>query len=140
MGGTVAPLGSNETLHTHPSKIVIDEIVANGSLVEFLSRDPQKPPLRFDIHEVSLRNVGWSGPLRYKFVLHNPEPPGEIAAQGEFGVWRQGNPSDTPLSGEYTFDHADLAVCGRIAGTLSTKGSFSGTLSNTHISVNITIT
>ncbi len=136
---TVAPFGSNETLHTHPSKIVIDEIVANGSLVEFLSRDPQKPPLRFDIHEVSLRNVGWSGPLRYKFVLHNPEPPGEIAAQGEFGVWRQDNPSDTPLSGEYTFDHADLGVYEGIAGTLSSKGKFSGTLKHIDISGNIDI-
>ena len=135
----VAPFGENETLHTHPSKIVIDEIVANGSVVEFLSRDPQQPPLRFDIHQVSLQNVGWSGPLRYKVAVHNPEPPGEVTAQGEFGVWHQDNPQETPLSGEYTFDRADLGVYEGIAGTLTSKGKFSGTLKHIDISGNIDI-
>jgi AsmA-like C-terminal region len=136
---TVAPFGSNEALRTQPSKIVIDEIEANGSQVEFLSRDPQKPALRFDIHEVSLRNVGWSGPLKYKFALHNPEPPGEIAAQGEFGVWNQTSPDETPVSGEYTFDRADLGVYEGIAGTLASKGKFSGTLKHIDISGHIDI-
>jgi hypothetical protein len=129
----VAPLGSNEPIHTQPSKVVIDEIVANGAVLEFQSRDPQKPALRFDIHEASLRNVSWSGPMKYEVKVHNPEPPGEVVAAGEFGVWHPGSAGDTPVSGEYTFDHADLSVYDGIAGTLGSKGKFSGVLKHIDI-------
>jgi hypothetical protein len=136
---TVAPFGSNEPIHTHPSKVVVDEIVADGAVLEFESRDPQKAALRFDIHEASLRNVGWSGPLEYKVKVHNPEPPGEVEAAGEFGVWHRGSADDTPISGDYTFDHADLGVYHGIAGTLSSKGRFSGVLKHIDIAGSIDI-
>ena len=125
--------GSNIVFTTQHSKIVVDEIVANGSFVQFESNDPHKKPLRFDVHEALLSDVRWGSPIGYRLKLHNPEPPGELAVQGKFGGWTTGHPYDTPISGEYNFEHADLSVYRGIGGTLSSKGNFDGTLG--HVSI-----
>ena len=104
----VPPLGSHETFETQHSNLVVDELVADGTVVEFASREPHKKPLRFEVHQGRLRNVQWINPIDYDLKFHNPEPPGEIATRGKFGVWLKGNPGETPISGEYTFDRADL--------------------------------
>ncbi len=130
----IPAFGGGATFHTTQSKITSGEIVANGAAVEFASKDPEKPPLRFDIHEASLQNVGWSGPLTYRVRVHNPEPPGEVTATGKFGVWNTNNPGETPVSGEYKFEQADLSVYDGIAGTLSSAGKFGGKLSHIDIS------
>jgi len=59
----IPPFGSGETFHATLSKITIDEIVANGAVLEFALRKPDKQPLRFEIHEALLRDVGWKGAL-----------------------------------------------------------------------------
>jgi AsmA-like C-terminal region len=126
--------GTAPPFHTTHSKITVEEIVANGASVEFASRNPDKKPLRFDIHEALLRDVGWKGPLSYRMKVHNPEPPGEVITEGKFGVWNQSDPGETPISGEYKFQHADLSVYKGIAGTLSSTGKFGGTLAHIDIS------
>jgi hypothetical protein len=130
----IPPFGTTRPFHTTPSKIMTDEIIANSAELEFGLHDPNKLPLRFDIREASLRNVGWSGPLTYKVKIHNPEPPGEVTAAGKFGVWNRSDPGQTPLSGEYTFEQADLSVYEGIAGKLSSQGKFAGTLAHVDIS------
>jgi hypothetical protein len=136
---SIPPFGTEKPFHTQHSKTVVDEVIASGAVVEFESRDSAKPPLRFDIREASLRNVGWSGPLRYRMKIHNPEPPGEIAVSGEFGLWRRDDPGETPISGEYTFDHADLGVYHGIAGTLDSRGKFGGVIKHIDIAGSIDI-
>jgi AsmA-like C-terminal region len=130
----IPPFGTGAPFHTSQSKIVIDEIAANGASLEFASGNPDTQPLRFDIQEASLRNVGWSGPLTYRVKVHNPEPPGDVTAAGKFGVWNRGDPGETPISGEYRFEKADLSVYQGIAGTLSSTGKFSGKLIHIDIS------
>ena len=129
----VPPFGSNLTFNTTHSNIVIDEIVADGSVVEFASKDQQNQPVRFDVHQALLHNVRWDEPFTYRVKLHNPQPPGELTTSGKFGVWTTGHPGDTPVSGEYTFEHADLGVYGGIDGTLNSKGKFGGVLSHINI-------
>ena len=129
----IPPFGSGATFHTTPSKITIDEIVANGAVLEFALRKPDKQPLRFEIHEALLRDVGWKGALSYRVRVRNPEPPGEITASGKFGVWNINDPGQTPVSGEYKFDQADLSVYQGIAGVLSSAGKFSGVLAHIDI-------
>lgn len=129
----VPPFGSNVTFHTQHSKIVVDEIVADGTVVEFASENPQKSPLRFEIPAALLRDVRWGEPIRYRLKIHNPDPPGEIDTSGQFGAWTTGHPGDTPLSGEYTFEHADLGVYGGISGILGSKGKFNGVLKHINI-------
>ncbi len=129
----VPPFGSGATFHTTPSKITIDEIVANGAVLEFALRKPDTQPLRFEIHEASLRDVGWNGALSYRVKVRNPEPPGEITASGKFGVWNINDPGQTPVSGEYKFDQANLSVYHGIAGMLSSVGKFGGMLAHIDI-------
>lgn len=131
---TIPPFGSAQAFHTHRSKIVVDEIVANNSILEFTREDRQAKPVRFDIHEASLKDVGWKGALTYKIRVHNPQPPGEIAADGKFGVWNESDPGGTPVSGHYKFEHADLGVFEGISGELSSTGQFEGKLSHMDIS------
>jgi hypothetical protein len=129
----VPPFGSNVTFQTQHSKLVVDEIVANGTLVDFASNDPKKQPLRFEVYEALLHGVRWGSPLSYKLRLQNPEPPGEITTHGKFGAWTTGHPGDTPISGEYTFERADLGVYGGIAGMLSSRGNYDGVLKHIDI-------
>jgi hypothetical protein len=129
----IPAFGSGQTFHTAPSKITIDEIVANGAVVEFASSKPDKQPLRFEIHDALLRDVGWNGALSYWVKVRNPEPPGEITASGKFGVWNINDPGQTPVSGEYKFDQADLSVFHGIAGMLSSVGKFGGVLAHINI-------
>lgn len=129
----IPAVGSHVTFETQHSKTVVDEIVADGSVVEFESREPGREPLRFDVHEATFKSVTWGSPFGYHLKFHNPNPPGEIAVDGKFGPWTKGKPEVTPMSGEYTFDHADLGVYGGVSGTLSSKGKFEGPLQ--HINV-----
>jgi AsmA-like protein len=130
----VPPFGSHVTFNTQHSKLVVEELVANGTVVEFAPDDPSKKPLRFEVQQGILRDVQWGNPIDYDLKFHNPEPPGEIATRGKFGVWIKGNPGETPLSGEYTFDRADLGVYGGVAGVLSSKGKYNGVLKHIDIS------
>jgi len=129
----VPPFGSHETFETQHSNLVVDELVADGTVIEFPSQDPDKKPLRFEVHQGLLRNVQWINPIDYDLKFHNPEPPGEIATRGKFGVWLKGNPGESPISGEYTFDRADLGVYGGIGGTLDSKGKYGGLLKHIDI-------
>lgn len=130
----VPPFGSNVTFHTQPSSTVVDELMANGSYVEFESNDPQARPFRFDVREATLNHVQSNAAIRYRLKFHNPNPPGEIAVSGNFGAWAKGHPEDTPMSGDYTFDHADLAVYRGIAGTLASTGKFDGPFKHINVS------
>ncbi len=114
------------------SKTVIDEIVANGAILEF-PRTSDNPPLIFSIHESALHDVGASRSLSFDVKFTNPEPPGEITAHGHLGPWKVGDAGQTPVSGDYTFQNADLSVFHGIAGMLSSRGKFQGTLA--HIGV-----
>lgn len=130
---SIQPFGSNVTFKTQHSNIVIEQVVANGVAVEFASNDPQVEPFRFDVHGAILRDVQWDSPIRYELQVHNPEPSGEIVTRGKFGGWTTGRPGDTPISGEYTFEQADLSTYGGIAGMLASRGKYAGTLQHIDI-------
>ena len=130
----IPPFGSDFQFHTEHSNIVVDEVIANGTMVEFEPDDPHDKPLVFDVHNAFLTDVRWGSPIHYQLKFRNPEPPGEISVHGDFGAWTTGHPQDTPLSGEYSFDRADLGVYGGIAGFLSSTGKFQGLLQHIDVS------
>jgi len=129
----IPPFGTAAPFHSQHSNLVVDELVANGTKVEFETAGSPKNPLVFDVHEALLRNVRWGSPLHYRLKLHNPNPPGELSVEGSFGAWADGHPQDTPMSGTYTFDHANLGVYRGIGGILSSTGKFDGVFK--HINV-----
>jgi hypothetical protein len=108
--------------------VIIDTIIADGTLLLVLPKDPMKDPLEFDIRNLKLESAGRGIAMRYTAELTNPKPPGLIRCQGTFGPWASENPSDTPLTGKYVFENADLGVFKGIAGRLDSTGEFGGTL------------
>jgi hypothetical protein len=130
----IPPFGTLQPFHSEPSTLTVDELVANGATIEFESGDRENPPLRFDIHEASLRSLAPGEPMSYRVKVHNPQPPGEVTAAGKFGAWESSDLPRTPISGEYKFENADLSVYGGIAGTLSSVGKFGGPIRHIDIS------
>ena len=110
--------------------VVIEEVLVRNARLIIVPRDKAKVPLRFDIHKLRLESAGKDVAMKYTAVLTNPKPPGEIHSTGVFGPWAAGEPSDTPLGGEYRFDNADLGIFKGIAGILRSTGKFEGTLSS----------
>jgi hypothetical protein len=66
--------------------------------------------------------------MSFHATLRNAKPPGEIRTEGQFGPLRPQNVRQTPLSGSYVFQRADLGVFSGIEGTLSSAGKFNGVL------------
>jgi hypothetical protein len=130
----VPPFGSKMSFDAQHSRLVVDEIIANGSIVDFVQDDAGEEPLRFEVHEARMNQVRWGSPFRYHLKFQNPKPPGELDVTGSFGPYTKARPEDTPFSGEYTFDHADLGVYGGIAGSLASKGKFGGVFKHIDIS------
>jgi hypothetical protein len=128
---------SDETAPVEPApenkapRVLIKEVQIQDAKLTILPRDRSKNPLRFDIHNLRLHSTGESGTaMKYEASLTNPKPPGEIDSKGAFGPWSSGEPGDTPLRGDYTFEKADLGVFSGIAGILNSTGNFEGTLSS----------
>jgi AsmA-like C-terminal region len=119
------------------SRTRVGEVTADGALLD-VARSGGRSVLHFDIHSVTLNSLSRTDQLSYRVALHNPLPPGEIHSTGRFGPWNSANPAQTPLSGTYTFDHADLRVFKGIAGTLSSGDDFNGILD--HIETRGTVT
>jgi hypothetical protein len=110
------------------SPVIIDRLVIKQASLVILPKDKTKRPLHIAIHDVNLQSAGPGVAMKYTCALTNPKPPGEIHSAGSFGPWNIAEPSDTPLTGDYTFDHADLAVFVGIAGILQSTGRFEGEL------------
>jgi hypothetical protein len=120
------------------SKTRVDEIIADGASVE-IARANSKSSLFFEVHALRLGSVSQGQPFSYNVSLHNPLPPGEIHAQGKFGPWNHSDPDQTPVSGRYDFQKADLGVFRGIAGMLSSYDDFQGILGHieSHGSIDI---
>jgi hypothetical protein len=108
--------------------VQLEEVRIHDAELVMLPRDRAKKPMRFAIHQLTLHSEGRGAPMRYDARLTNPTPPGEIHSVGDFGPWQADEPGDTPLHGDYTFDHADLGVFHGIAGILTAQGRFEGEL------------
>jgi hypothetical protein len=111
-----------------PSDFVIDELIADGTVLTILPKDAWKEPLEFEIQRLRLQGAGPAGAMTFQAILRNARPPGDIHSDGGFGPWAAGEPGDTPVSGSYTFRNADLSVFNGISGILSSDGKYSGVL------------
>lgn len=107
---------------------VIERIIADGTLLEIEPKTEGKEPLDFVITKLALHSVGPKQPMAFEAVLDNPKPPGLIHTNGSFGPWDKDSPRETAVSGNYTFQNADLGVFKGISGILSSTGSYQGVL------------
>ena len=122
------------TTSTSGASVTIGEITTDGALLEFMPRQPEQEPFKLQVHRLTLDQVAENGSIPYHAALLNTEPPGEIRSDGEIGPWNEDDPGSTPVTGSYTYEHANLGVFEGISGTLSSQGKFSGTIG--HIDAN----
>ncbi|WP_213807133.1 AsmA-like C-terminal region-containing protein [Granulicella sp. dw_53] len=115
-----------------PNTTVVDQITADQSELE-VTAERGKPPVRFFIHTLTLRDVSGSKPMSYEVAFRNPIPVGELRAQGRLGPLKRSDLGSTPLSGRSTLTDLDLGVFHGISGKLQGENSFHGLLSRVEI-------
>jgi AsmA-like C-terminal region len=116
------------------SPVVIDELVCDNTELLILAKNPEKEPLDFDIHNLTLENLIFDKPFKFWGTLTNAKPVGEIATRGQLGPWDADEPRNTPVSGSYEFVNADLDPFPGIGGTLSSTGKYDGQLDHLEVS------
>ena len=109
-------------------EIMVDELLVDNAKLILGTNKPGKAPLEFDIANLRLSSVGANQPMRFHAILTNPKPVGNIDSTGSFGPYKTDSPGDTPVSGIYTFSHADLSTIKGIGGILSSTGKYEGVL------------
>jgi hypothetical protein len=114
-------------------RVTFKEIICNDTTLIILPKREGKDPLDFEIHDLVLKNVGEQKPFDFHGTLTNAKPKGEIATNGTFGPWNAEDPAFTPVSGNYSFDNADLDPFAGIGGTLSSIGKYSGQLNQLEV-------
>jgi hypothetical protein len=115
------------------SPFVLDGVFADGAILNILPVNLNKPPHVFEIHKLRMQSAGVGQPMYFQATLTNPTPVGQIQSSGRFGPWNTDDPSLTPISGTYTFSHADLSTIRGLGGTLSSHGSYEGVLSQIRV-------
>jgi hypothetical protein len=106
----------------------VDRIECTGAELIMETDKPGKLPLEFAIAHLSLTNIASGGAIGFNAELTNPKPLGTIHTTGTFGPWQKTDPGESPLAGDYRFEHADLGTFKGIAGILDSTGHFEGTL------------
>jgi len=114
---------------TSSPAVIVQRVNIQHAELALLPKDPQKLPLRFDIQRLRLESAGAGASMKYDALMTNAKPPGKIHSAGAFGPWQASDPGETPITGEYLFENADLGVFNGIAGTLRSTGRFEGQLS-----------
>ena len=111
-------------------KIVVDKLVCDDTQLIINTLKPGKLPLEFDIASLRMTSIGPEDPMHFDADLINPKPVGNVLSSGSFGPWQPDSPRDTPVSGTYSFNNADLGTIKGIAGILSSTGKYHGILDN----------
>ena len=109
-------------------EIVVDRFVSDKAQLIINTLRPGKLPLEFDIENLRMTAIGPGSPMHFDANLTNPKPVGQIQTSGLFGPWQPDSPRDTPVSGTYSFEHADLGTIHGIGGILSSTGKYAGVL------------
>ena len=109
-------------------EIVVDSLVCDQAQLIVNTLRPGKLPLEFDIESLKMTTIGSGSPMHFDAKLTNPKPVGQILSSGLFGPWQPDSPHDTPVSGTYSFDHADLSTIKGLGGILSSTGKYAGIL------------
>jgi len=108
--------------------VVVERVVCEQAELVLEAAKPDKLPLTFRIAHLKLTHVTAGEAMQFEAELTNARPKGQIDTSGSFGPWEKEDPGESPVSGKYTFQHADLSDFNGIAGMLSSNGKYGGTL------------
>ncbi len=113
---------------TQKPEATVGEVVADGAVIQVEPKNGSSGPLLYQFPRLTLRNAAKSKKIHFEIALKNPNPPDDIQAAGDFGPWNANDSGATPVAGTFLFTHANLGYYNGLAGTLSSKGKFDGTL------------
>jgi hypothetical protein len=125
---TAASAGSSGRNAWGGVKFQVDSVECTGANLVLGTDKPNKLPLEFAITHLRVTGVVPGAPFKFEAEITNPRPPGVIHSKGTFGPWDLADPGESPVTGDYRFDHADLSVFTGIAGILESTGHYEGTL------------
>ncbi|MDR3739492.1 MAG: AsmA-like C-terminal region-containing protein [Terracidiphilus sp.] len=123
-----APQPSGSTTTSALARVVVERMECDHAELTLASSRPDKLPIGFTIQQLRLAHIAAGQPVEFQAQVINPRPTGIIRTSGHFGPWLLSDPGASPVSGTYQFDHADLASFRDISGTLSSTGTYTGTL------------
>ena len=106
----------------------VERVECDGAHLTIETSKPGKLPLEFAIAHLSLKGVSNGDAMGFEAELTNPRPVGTIHTKGSFGPWQVDDPGESPITGDYIFQNADLSGFKGIAGILSSTGHYQGTL------------
>ena len=106
---------------------VIERFTAKNTRLVIVPRQERKNPKVWDIYELQMEQLSSESASPFTASMTNPIPEGKIEAKGTFGPWQSGEPGETPLKGDYTFD-ADLGTIDGLEGKLKAVGVMDGIL------------
>lgn len=110
------------------SNVLVQAVVCENAELVLETDKPNKLPLTFEIAKLKLKHLIPGEGMQFDAELTNARPKGLIQSSGSFGPWNIDDPGMSPVSGKYSFQHADLADFKGIAGILSSNGTYEGTL------------
>jgi len=111
----------------------VDGVECSGARLTLETSKPGKLPTEIEIAHFKLTKTGSggaTGAIAFSAELTNPRPVGTIHTTGSFGALPWADLGESPIMGDYQFDHADLSDFKEIAGILSSTGHYVGTLRN----------
>jgi hypothetical protein len=108
--------------------LYVDQIVSRAARLEIASKKPDRLPRVFEIHDLVLNDFSPRGAAKFQAGVTNPIPRGRVETNGSVGPWQTAEPRLTPISGQYSFNEANLDDIKGIGGILSSVGSYRGTL------------
>jgi hypothetical protein len=123
-----SPGGDATADSSRDRRVVLEHLIAHDAELTFIKKSPDKTPLKFLIHDLAVDAISFDSAIPFSARLTNPVPTGLVDTTGTFGPWRRDDPTDTPLSGTYTFSNADLSTINGIGGILTSEGSYEGEL------------
>ena len=111
-----------------PVQFQLGDIDCSDAHVVLETTKPGKLPMEIDIAHFTLTDIAFNAAMHYQAELTNPLPVGFVHTKGILGPWQVNDPGQTPVAGDYRFDHADLGNFRGIAGILNSTGRYTGTL------------
>jgi hypothetical protein len=108
--------------------VLVDTILVKNGRLLIVPRNPEKLPLEFALHNVTMSNFGFDRASTYNAQITNPKPTSLIQSEGQIGPWDTGSIAATPLSGVYLLAKGDLGSIKGIGGELRASGKFEGIL------------
>jgi hypothetical protein len=119
--------------------VIVDHFVTRDAELKFVPGDPRDDALVFAIPQLEVDRIGFDLEMPFRATVINPTPRGTVNATGRIGPWQRDDATALPLSGDFTFEDADLSTINGIAGRVDAKGRFAGILTSISVSGDATV-